>query len=81
MTVDLVFVIDCTGSMKPILGSIKAQVGAIIDGENSVLKKVKEEHPDLPLRIRVGFLGFGIRVIRLLNGASPAGRLVAKGIL
>ncbi|CAM9184362.1 unnamed protein product [Ectocarpus fasciculatus] len=58
--VDIAFVIDSTGSMAPVVQSVRAHMFKILNGdeEHSIVSKVKEEYPDLELEIRCASLLF-----------------------
>jgi len=58
IVVDLAFVIDCTGSMAPVLSIIKAQIIFILTGDKSIKSQLKHQFPQVELRFRVAVLGF-----------------------
>ncbi|CAM9429981.1 unnamed protein product, partial [Ectocarpus sp. 6 AP-2014] len=60
VTVDIAFVIDSTGSMAPVVNSVRAHMLMILHGneEHSIVSKVKKEYPDLELEIRCASLLF-----------------------
>lgn len=60
VTVDITFVIDSTGSMAPVVNSIRHHLFMILakDDKHSIVSKVKHEFPDLDLEIRCGYLFF-----------------------
>ncbi|CAM9111425.1 unnamed protein product [Ectocarpus sp. 13 AM-2016] len=60
VTVDIAFVIDSTGSMAPVVNSVRAHMFMILNGNegHSIVSKVKEEYPDLELEIRCASLLF-----------------------
>lgn len=60
VTVDIAFVIDSTGSMAPVVNSVRGHLHMILneEREHSIVSKVKEEYPDLELEVRCASLLF-----------------------
>jgi Mg-chelatase subunit ChlD len=58
LVVDVALVIDCTGSMAAALGSVKAQLRAMLIGPSSIPERVKQQYPGLSLTLRCALLGF-----------------------
>jgi len=61
--VDLVFVVDCTGSMKPMLSKIKSDIHSIAIGGNtkesmSIIQRVEEKFPGNKIQMRCGLVEF-----------------------
>jgi hypothetical protein len=55
MTLDIVFMMDATGSMSSWMPSVK---GNIVGIAKELVPAVKKAHPSLKLHIRFGALGF-----------------------
>ena len=55
--VDLGFVIDCTGSMAPVLNMVKSQIRGIISGDSSVCQQI-EKSKGVKIKLRCAVLGF-----------------------
>lgn len=60
VAVDIAFVIDSTGSMAPVVNSVRLHLHMILDRneKHSIVNKVKEKYPDLELEIRCASLLF-----------------------
>jgi uncharacterized protein YegL len=58
LQIDLLFVVDRTGSMAPILSQVRAQIRTIVSGETSLMAKIKKEHGDLDMELRCGMLAY-----------------------
>ena len=61
--VDLVFLVDCTGSMKPMLGKIKSDILSIAVGGGtaetmSIIERVQEKFPGNKIQMRCGLVEF-----------------------
>jgi hypothetical protein len=61
--VDLVFLVDCTGSMKPMLGKIKSDILSIAVGGGtaetmSIIERVQEQFPGNKIQMRCGLVEF-----------------------
>ena len=58
MSLDLCFLVDCTGSMSPFIAVAKEQIKTILQGGDSVISKVKAAHNGIELEVRAGLLGY-----------------------
>eukprot|EP00300_Choanocystis_sp_HF-7_P002491 c11890_g1_i1.p1 GENE.c11890_g1_i1~~c11890_g1_i1.p1 ORF type:complete len:743 (-),score=203.59 c11890_g1_i1:48-2276(-) len=78
LTVDLAFILDCTGSMTPILQTIKAQIHAIIDGDTSIGGRLKKEQ-GIDITVNVALLGFrdNCDSPRFIEPMFPEGRFTS----
>jgi hypothetical protein len=55
MSLDLCFVLDCTGSMNAWIESAKVQMRAIASG---ILPKIQKQHPGIDLKMRFALVGY-----------------------
>lgn len=60
MKIDLVFAVDTTGSMAPVITTVRAQTKGIVDSRlpTSIIGKVKEKFPEMEFELRCGLVGF-----------------------
>ena len=58
MSLDVCFLVDCTGSMSPFIAVAKDQIRTILQGGDSVISKVKAAHNGIELEVRAGLLGY-----------------------
>jgi hypothetical protein len=58
MSLDLCFLVDCTGSMSPFIAVAKEQIKTILQSGDSVISKVKAAHNGIELEVRAGLLGY-----------------------
>jgi uncharacterized protein YegL len=56
-SVDIGFVVDCTGSMSPYMAIVKEQIKAIVDGPDSIIALIQKES-SVEIELNVAFLGF-----------------------
>lgn len=55
---DIGLLIDTTGSMAPYMKSIVKTISVILNGHNSIMKKLKSKFPDIGFSLRVGLLSY-----------------------
>jgi hypothetical protein len=58
LNLDLAFAIDVTGSMMPFTKCIATTIQGLIDGQNSIIEKLKAKFPEIDFKMRFGCLGF-----------------------
>mmetsp|Transcript_1454 Transcript_1454/g.3035 ORF Transcript_1454/g.3035 Transcript_1454/m.3035 type:complete len:1153 (-) Transcript_1454:103-3561(-) len=58
MPLDLAFIIDLTGSMGPYMQAAVGLINGLVTGENSIVRKLQSQLPEISFKIRLATLGF-----------------------
>jgi hypothetical protein len=58
LNLDLAFVIDVTGSMMPFTKCVASTIQGLVDGQNSIVEKLKARFPEIQFAMRAGCLGY-----------------------